>query len=350
MSFGEMNRKETVIVSLHTADGLTGYGESSSFSAPMYTHETNDTCMYIQEHFIAPRLVGREFDTVEEFCSAYRSVVGNRMARTGTECAFWHLLAQRDAVSLKHLVGGTRSTIPVGESIGIKQTMAETLEEIEQRLDEGYVRIKVKIAPDWDTQLLAAIRERWPGIDLTADANAAYQFTQHHKTLEALDAFNLSMLEQPFGADDMIEHAKLQAKLKTSICLDESIESLADIKTADALSAGRIVNIKPGRVGGLVESIKIHNYAVAHHLGVMCGGTFETGIGRAFNIALASLPGFIYPADMSPYQLYFAEDIVEPSYTVKLDGHIDVPDTPGLGFAVREDLIEQFTTQKVVVR
>jgi o-succinylbenzoate synthase len=347
--FGEITHKETVITKLHTADGMVGYGESSSLFAPIYNHETNDTCVYMQEKFIAPRIVGRDFATPEEFRAAYATIVGNRTAQTGPECAFWHLVAQRDNKSLKELVGGVKKEIPVGESIGIKPSIEETLREIEQRISEGYVRIKVKVKPNWDIEVLTAIRDRWPDINLTVDGNSAYSLDEDEDVLRSFGRFNLTMLEQPFATDRFVDHAKLQENLKTPICFDEGIESVEGIRTANALGSCKVVNLKPGRVGGLIESIKIHDFAAAHNMGVWCGGMLETGIGRAFNIALASKENFVYPADMSPYQLYFAEDIVQPSFVVKPNGHVDVPDAPGLGYEINDDQIEKFTVEKVVV-
>jgi O-succinylbenzoate synthase len=349
LSHGEFSHKETIITSLYTDTGLIGYGESSTFPEPIFNEETTASCSYIQEHFIAPRVIGKDFATVREFRDAYADLVGNPSAQTGPEAAFWHLIAQEKQVSLKNLLGGTRAEIPVGDSVGIRPTIDETLQEIDQRLHDGYVRIKLKIKPGWDTAVLAAVRSAWPHIDLTADGNAAYHLETDGKALRSLDAFHLSMLEQPFATDNLADHATLQKSIQTPICLDESITNLEALETANIIGACKIVNIKPVRVGGLSESLKIYDYAVAHNLGIWCGGMFETGIGRAFNIALASKANFTYPADMSPYQQYFAEDLIEPSYVIKSNGHVDVPDTPGLGYTIRPDRIEKYTVQKITV-
>jgi O-succinylbenzoate synthase len=347
--FGEITHKETIITKLYTSNGLVGYGESSSLFAPIYNHETNDTCMYVQEQFIAPKILNKEFTTVEEFREAYSDIVGNLTAQTGPECAFWHLLAQEQNVSLKSLLGGTAREIPVGESIGIKNSVQETLEEVTKRLEAGYQRIKIKIQPGWDIEVLSAIRKRWPDIDLTADGNSAYKLDKHKDILRSLDNFNLTMLEQPLAIDKLTDHALLQKQLKTPICFDESIESVEGAKTALALGACKAINIKPGRVGGLLESIKIHDLAAEKGIGVWCGGMLETGIGRAFNIALSSKSNFMYPADMSPYQFYFAEDLVTDSFIVKPNGHIDVPDKPGLGYEISDSHIEKYTIKKTVL-
>jgi o-succinylbenzoate synthase len=349
LSLGELGYKETIITSLHTAEGLVGYGESSTFPSPIFSAETTASCMQVQEHFIAPRIVGTAFGSVQEFREAYADLVGNHMAQTGPECAFWHLLSQHQNVSLKTLVGGTKTEIPVGESIAIKPSIEETLQVVEQRLREGYLRIKLKIEPGWDSKVVAAVRAAWPEIDLSVDGNMAYSLDKDKEVLQSLDDFHLSLLEQPLAADDLAGHAALQRDLRTPICLDESITDLATLKTADALHALRILNIKPTRVGGLSESLRLYDYAAAHGIQVWCGGMFETGIGRAFNIALASKQNFTYPADMSPHQVYFKEDLIEPSYVVKPNGHIDVPDKPGLGYDICTDRIEKFTVQKKVI-
>lgn len=348
-SFGVVTHKETVITKLYTSDGLVGFGESSSLWAPVYNHETNDTCMYIQEKFIAPRIIGKNFETPQEFREAYADVIGNPTAKTGPECAFWDLVSQRDNKSLKRLVGGVKDEIPVGESIGMKPSIKQTLDEIDKRIAEGYLRIKLKIEPGWDVELVRRVRERYPDVTLTVDANSAYNLREHGKILRSLEQFEVSIIEQPFGECDLVDHAAFQSETTIPICLDESIESADDARSAAALGSCKVINIKPGRVGGLVESVKIHDLAAEQGIGVFCGGMMETGIGRAFNIALASKQNFSYPSDMSPASLYFSEDVVESSFTVKPNGHVDVPDRPGLGFTVKEDIIAKFTKKKVVV-
>jgi O-succinylbenzoate synthase len=328
---------------------MIGYGESAALSEPLFNCETIDTSMHILQDFLAPAVIGKHLKTIDDFSSALPRLYGNRTARTGIENAFWHLLSQYDGKPLSKLIGGVHAEIPVGESIGIKSTLQELLQETEQRLREGYLRIKIKIMPGWDQEPLAAIRRTWPDILLTADANASYSLPEHERDLRALDQFNLAMLEQPLAAHDFTGHASLQKLLHTPICLDESIESLDDLRTSNALGSAKIVNLKPMRVGGLQECLKLYHFAAVHNLAVWCGGMLETGIGRAFNIALASKERFHLPADMSPYQLFFAEDLVEDSFVVKPNGHIDVPTTPGLGYCVSEEQIKKFTTQKIVI-
>ncbi|MDP2630708.1 MAG: o-succinylbenzoate synthase [Candidatus Uhrbacteria bacterium] len=348
-SFGRLEHTDTVIVKLTTNDGIVGFGESPTLHAPLYNPETADTAMLILEKFLAPSVIGKEFSTPDEFRASYANIIGNHTAKTGLECAFWHAYALKQKKSLKELFGGVRDVVPVGESIGIKSSVEETIDEIAQRLAEGYVRIKVKIKPGWDVSLTAKIRERYPSIPLMLDGNSAYSLEKHLDILKTLDQFNLMMIEQPLAEDDIIDHATLQKELATPICLDESIKSAEDARKAIQIGACKIINIKPGRVGGIVESINIHNIAQKHSVGVWCGGLLESGIGRAFNIAIASKENYIYPADMSPYHHFYQEDLIEPSYIVKQDGTIDVPIEPGLGYTIQEDRIKKYTTTRVMI-
>ncbi|HEV2403215.1 MAG TPA: o-succinylbenzoate synthase [Candidatus Saccharimonadales bacterium] len=348
--FGTIDEKETIITKLYTSDGLVGYGESSATIAPIYNHETSYSCFYVQENYIAPQVVGKNFETVEDFKDAYSNIVGHPIARTGMECAFWHLIAQRDNKSLKQLFGGVKDEIPVGEGVGISASTKQTLTDVKRIVDAGYSRVKVKIAPGRDLEILHAVRARFPGIPLTVDANGSYRYDRDVEILRAFDQFNLGMLEQPFASDDICGHARLHRQIKTPICLDESIESLNDAHTAVGLDACQVINIKPGRVGGMLESIAIHDLAAQHDISVWCGGMGETGIGRAFNIAFASKANCRYPADMSPYSFFYKEDLVEDSFVVKDNGCIDVRTTPGLGYRVNDKSIEALTTKKVIVK
>ncbi len=349
ISTGGVTHKESVLTKLFTEGGLIGYGESSTFNTPIFTGETSDDVAHVLKEVIAPNVVGKYFGSPEAFKASYDSITSSNAAKTGIECAFWHLYALQKNVSLSELFGGVQARIPVGESIGIKDTIAGTMEEVENRLAEGYRRIKLKIKPGWDVELLKAVRQQWPDIDLAVDANTAYTFNENAEILKSLDNYNLTMIEQPFAAREIMDHAKLQNMIKTPVCLDESIRSLADLKITSAVGACKLVNIKPVKVGGIIESIKIYDYAEAHDVGVWCGGMLETGIGRAFNIALASKSKFIYPADMSPYQVFFAEDLIDPSYVVDRNGFIDVPKSPGLGYAIRDDAIEKYTVSTTVI-
>jgi O-succinylbenzoate synthase len=345
--FGSITHKSEVIVKLYTKDGLVGYGESPTLNVPIYNHETVASCLYVLEHFIGPRILNQEFETAEDFRQAYADIVGNRIAKAGAECAFWHLIAQRYNKSLKTLFGGVKNEIPVGEGVGIKSTVEEVLDEVKSHLDEGFVRIKVKIKPGWDIEPLRAVRSAWPNIHLMADGNSAYRLDEHHDLLQTLEEFNLDMLEQPLAIDDFVDHAALQKELSIPLCLDESIESLNDARTAVALKSCQIINIKPGRVGGIVEAIAIHDFAEKNNISVWAGGMLETGIGRAFNIALASKQNFKHAADMSPYQLYYHDDITDPGLVIQKNGSIEVPDKPGLGYEIREDKLKKYTVHTI---
>jgi len=348
-SFGRLTTKDTLIVKLYTADGLIGYGESSSFHSPLYNPETVDSCKYIIQTFIAPCILHKNFETIEEFVKAYSFIVGNEIAKAGVETAFWHLLALRDQKSLKELVGGIRDTIPVGESLGIKPSIEEVLQEVDLRVKEGYKRIKVKIKPGFDVEVTRKIREKYPKIDLMLDGNSAYNLKEHLSILTQLDEFNLMMIEQPLASNDIIDHSTLQRLIETPICMDESICSAEDARKAIQTGACKIINIKPGRVGGVLESIKIHDYCEKNNIPVWCGGLLESGIGRAFNIALASKSNYTLPADMSPYHIYFHEDLVENPFEV-VNGEIKVPTEIGLGYTPNDATIAKYTVEKVYLK
>lgn len=347
-SFGRIENKHTVLVRLIDWHGYVGYGESPALQAPMVTYETTDTCFYVLEKFLAPSVIKKEFETIEEFSKLYQPVIGHPIAKGGLQNSTWHLVAQHERKSLKALLKGRKKKIPVGESLGIKPTIEETLEEVELRLSQGYRRIKLKIKPGWDLQVVSAIRKRFGDIDLMVDGNSSYRLKDLF-VFKALDKFGLTMIEQPLAHDDIVDHATLQKQIKTPICLDESIKSVNDARKAIEIGACKIINIKPPRVGGLLESKQIHDLCQKKHIGAWCGGMLETGIGRAFNIALASLPNFKYPADMSPYYFYYSEDLVDPSYDVDREGYIPVLDSPGLGYKIEESKIQKYTVRKVIV-
>lgn len=333
VSFGTIKRRSTIIIKLTDSEGRIGWGEAAPLPVPLYSYETVDVDVLILKQYLFPAIVGKSFDTADEFRSSYRAVRGYNFAKCGIESAFWCLLSLEQNKSLSQLFGGTRKKIGVGESIGIGETIDVTLIEIQKRIHEGYQRIKVKIKPDWDVRLVKRIRKKFGNIPLMVDGNSAYTL-KDTGVFRELDQFELMMVEQPLGDMDIIDHATLQKTIKTSICLDESILSVEDARKAIEIHACKIINIKPGRVGGFVESIRIHDYCNLHNIPVWCGGMLESGIGRAFNIALSSLPNFSLPADMSPSSIFYTEDIIEPTYNVSSDGFISVPTTSGLGYNV----------------
>jgi o-succinylbenzoate synthase len=276
-------------------------------------------------------------------------VRAHRMAKAAIENALWDLEARQKQQPLWKLLGGTRREIPCGVSIGIQDSVEQLLQKIETEVAAGYRRIKVKVKPGWDVEIFERIRARWPDILLSCDANSAYTLDQLEH-LRKFDQFNLLMIEQPLWNDDIYYHSRLQRELQTRICLDESIRTARDAAAALDMDACRIINIKVGRVGGFTEAKKIHDVAQAHNIPVWCGGMLETGIGRAHNIALSTLPNFSLPGDVSASKRYWKEDIIEPEVEVSAQGTIAVRDEPGTGYQVRTDLIEKLTIRKEVIR
>jgi o-succinylbenzoate synthase len=328
-----------------TAGGMTGWGECASPSDPYYCPETTETCWHMLADFLAPAVLGRDWSTIDELVDLYRPVKGNRFAKAGVEMACWDLLARSRGVPLHVLVGGTRPEIVSGVSLGIEGRIEALFDQIDRYLEEGYRRIKLKIAPGWDVDVVRRVRERYPSIALQVDANSAYTL-EDVLTLQALDDFDLLLIEQPLAHDDIIDHAKLQAALKTPICLDESIHSADDARKALDLGACRVINIKVSRVGGLLEARRVHDVCQARGVPVWCGGMHEFGIGRAANVAVAALPGFTLPGDVSGSDKYYAEDIVEPPIRAH-NGAIRVFEGPGLGVEPVEERIEARTLRRL---
>ncbi len=269
------------------------------------------------------------------------------MARAAVENACWDMTARTNNIALYELLGGTRNDIPCGVSIGIQDTPEQLLEKIRIEVEAGYRRIKIKIKPGWDYDILKLVRQTFPDITLSVDANSAYTLADIN-LLKSLDEFNLLMIEQPLSHDDIIDHSHLQKQINTDICLDEPITSLNITRKAIEIKSGRIINIKLGRVGGFSEALKIHNYCYEHNIPVWCGGMLEAGIGRSHNIAMSTLPGFILPGDVSASKRYFEEDIIEPPVTVSKDGFIKIPQLPGTGYEPKEEYIERITVRKEV--
>ncbi len=342
VSFGTVSEKDTILVKMD-ADGYIGYGEGAALQDPLYVPEYSDETYAILKKYLVPLVLGKDFGTPEELVAAYASIRGHNFAKTALECAFWDCYSQKLGKPLADILGGTRTEIEAGESLGIRESIEEVLDEVALRLAEGYKRIKIKIEPGKDVKVIDAVRKKFGDIKLMADGNSAYTLA-HIETLKALDSYDLTMIEQPLAYDDIVDHATLQKQIKTPVCLDESILSAEDARKAIEIGACKIINIKPGRVGGLVESKKIHDVCQKHGVGVWCGGVLETCIGRFFNISIASLPNYIYPADMSPSALFFREDLVDSPFEVK-DGLIQVP--PHLSdFRVSEALISKYASHR----
>jgi O-succinylbenzoate synthase len=347
-SFGRWDVRETVVVAIRS-EGLTGWGEAATSAGPWYEYETIETCWHILKDFLGPRLVGREIDSAEDVARLVAPVRGHNVAKMGIEAAVWDLIGRIRGQSISQQLGGMRDRVPVGVSIGVQGSVAELLDRIDAFWGEGYSRIKIKIKPGWDVDVVRQVRTRFPDIPLMADANSAYSLDDAD-LLAALDPYGLMMLEQPLAYDDLVDHATLQRRLSTPICLDESVPSLAAARAALALGSGQIINIKPGRVGGLVAAKAIHDLCLERSVPVWCGGMLETGIGRAHNVALASLPGFVLPGDISASSRYFHEDLVEPAFVVNADGTMTVPTQPGIGVEVLPERVFAATQRRAVVR
>ena len=343
-SFGRIYDKHFITVRLD-GDGVTAYGECVAEQDPYYSAETNDTVWHIIGDFIAPRVLGVEFDHPREVFPALRAIRGHNMAKAAVEMAAWDLYARGRGVSLARVVGGSRERIASGVSIGIQDSLDDLANTVERELAAGYRRIKIKIKPGWDLEPVAMIRRRFGSIPLMVDANAAYTFADGDH-LAKLDAYDLMMIEQPLDYDDIAEHAVLQRRLKTPICLDESIKSVAAARDAIAACACRIINIKPGRVGGITESIRLHDLCAEHGVPVWHGGMLESGIGRAANIHLSTLPNFSLPGDVAASRRYFSPDLIEPPIEVAPDGTIAVPTGPGLGVSICHDRVERATLRR----
>jgi O-succinylbenzoate synthase len=340
--------KDCLLVRIR-ADGVEGWGESPVTMKPYYKEETVETAWSILTGFVIPRVVGKKLADPREVADWVRPVRRHYLAKAGLEAAVWDVHAQQHGVSLSKALGGTRTAVAVGMSVGIEPTIDAVLRRIETWLAQGYQRIKVKIKPGFDLDLVQAIRGRFGAIQLQVDANTAYTLADLPR-LRELDEHALVMIEQPLDADDIIDHATLQRDLRTPVCLDESIDSAEDARKAIDLGACRIINIKTARMGGLSEGVRCHAACQERGIPVWCGGFLETGIGRAANIAIASLPGFTLPADLGASRRYFHEDLIDPWVEVRPNGTVDVPAAPGLGFAVVERLVDKYTLRKETFR
>ncbi len=344
ISSGVVQDRRIMLIEIEEKSGAVGWGECVAGEFPNYTPETIDTAWFACTQWLIPRLFAAGPIQPEAVLGLFDADIrGHNMAKAGLEMAIWALAAEQDGVALARLLGGTRSKVATGISIGIQRSPQALAEKAQQARAEGYRKIKCKIKPGTDLVFLEAVRHSaGEEIGIMADANSAYTL-ENIAQLQALDDLGLMMIEQPLAWDDLREHAELQKQLRTPICLDESITCPERARDMHMMGSGRIINIKPGRVGGLYASLQIHNYCREHGIPVWCGGMLESGIGRAHNVALASLPNFTLPGDISPSARYWAEDIVEPEWTME-NGFVAVPnDIPGLGVKVRRSLVEKLT-------
>ncbi|HEY2382268.1 MAG TPA: o-succinylbenzoate synthase [Terriglobia bacterium] len=345
-SFGATQDRHIILVK--TADGgQAGWGEVTAAEGPFYSYETWETAWHVLRDYIIPGVIGRELDGAAGFGELVRGIRGHNMAKAGVETALWDLEARRRNLPLWKMLGGTRDRIDCGVSIGIQPSIGKLLEKIDTEVKAGYRRIKIKIKPGWDVEVIRQVREAFPSIALMGDANSAYTLADVD-VFQKMDHYNLMMFEQPLHYEDMIDHAELQRQIATPICLDESIHSAEDARKAIRIGACRIINIKLGRVGGHREVRAVHDVCRDAGVPVWCGGMLESGIGRAHNVALSSLENFSLPGDVSASKRYWSEDIVDPPVEVSADGRIAQSDGPGIGYRVKEDLIERLTVRSQV--
>src|SRR5215211_3255851 len=347
-SFGREIDRQCVLITLQS-EGLTGYGECVATRDPGYNYETTGTAMHILKDFVVPLLLGKDVLDANDFQKRIEGIRGHHLAKAGVEMALWDLIGKRNGKSLREMFGGTREKVDVGVSIGIQESASALVGTVASYLDQGYRRIKIKIKPGREVDETTAIRKAYPDLRLQVDANSAYTL-ETADVLKAIDDLDLLLIEQPLFEDDIWDHRKLQAKLKTPICLDESVITPRHARYALEMEACKIINIKPARVGGLSQGIAIHDYCYERDVPVWCGGMLETGVGRASNLALASLPGFVLPGDISASDRYYARDITNERFMLNPDSTIDVPDGPGLGITIDRDALKQFMLSEIFLK
>jgi len=342
-SFGVIQDRRILLVEA-VVDGVSGWGEVTTFESPSYNSETTDTAWHIISEFIAPKLIGKDLRTALDVAPLLSAIRGHQMAKAAVENAVWHAEAELKRVPLAKLLGGRLSEIACGVSLGIRENPQALVRRVEEELRSGYQRIKLKIKPGKDLDFVGAVRREFPDILLSVDANSAYELKDVDH-LRKLDQFNLLMIEQPLQWDDIHSHAKLQSQMGTAICLDECINNAAHALAAIEVGACKIINIKLGRVGGHSSARQVHDVCQQHSLPVWCGGMLESGVGRAHNISMSTLPNFTLPGDVSASQRYWKEDIIEPEVEVGSRGTIRVPASPGLGYMVKRDLVNRLTVR-----
>jgi o-succinylbenzoate synthase len=343
-SFGTFTNKDFLLLEAKDQDGTIGWGESVAFHSPWYNEETLQTNWHMLEDFLIPLLLNKEINHPDQVSELFAPIRKNNMAKSTIEGAIWDIYAQQTNQSLAAALGGKKDKIEVGISIGIQKSIGDLVALVDEYVKEGYKRIKVKIKPGWDVEVMRTLRENFPNVAIMADANSAYRL-EDAELLKQLDEFDLTMIEQPLASDDIIDHSYLQKMLDTPICLDESIHSIEDARKAVELGSTKIINIKIGRVGGLTEAKKIHDYCEANGIPVWCGGMLESGIGRAHNVALTTLSNFILPGDTASSNRYWEKDIILPE-VVAANGYIEVPKSAGIGYEVDREAVESFTVAK----
>ncbi|MGW8142967.1 MAG: o-succinylbenzoate synthase [Anaerolineales bacterium] len=346
-SFGTSHDRDCIILEAHSGD-FVGYGECVADADPGYSYETAVTAWYILQDFLIPQVIDTDLNSAQDLQSRISSVKGHPMAKAGLEMVYWDLIGKSNGKSLQELVGGQVDRVKVGVSVGLQKDPDALVNAVADYLAQGYRRVKIKIKPGRDVSEVKAVRGVYPELALQVDANSAYTL-ESARVLSSLDEMDLLMIEQPLAEDDLWDHRQLQAEFRTPICLDESILSPRHARQALEMDACRVINIKSGRVGGLSQAVAIHDLCLAKGIPVWCGGMLETGIGRAANLALASLPGFVFPGDISATDRYYDEDITTERFELNPDSTINVPKSPGLGISIDKQALKRATVNKVVI-
>jgi O-succinylbenzoate synthase len=346
-SFGRESERECIVIEIHS-EGLVGWGECVASYNPGYSYETTGTAMPTLRDFICPLIMGKDIKDALDFQSRMESIRGHHLAKAGVEMAIWDLLGKREGKSLKQLFGGVREKVEVGVSVGIQESPEKLVDTVTKFISDGYARIKLKIKPGKDVTFAQAVRNAFPSMRLQVDANSAYSM-EDADSLKPLDDLNLLLIEQPLFEDDIWDHHKFQKKFNTPVCLDESIVSPRHARYAIEMNACKIINIKAARLGGLSQGIQTHDLAKQHNMPVWCGGMLETGIGRASNLALSSLPNFILPGDVSASDRYYERDITNERFSLNSDSTIGVPAGHGLGVTIDQDALKSYTKARLTV-
>jgi O-succinylbenzoate synthase len=343
-SFGRIDTRDCILVEIHDGD-VIGYGECAADYDPGYSSETTGTSWFIYEEFMIPLLLGKDIQRPADIQEMLESIRGHYMAKAGLEMALWDLYGKQQGKSLRELLGGIRKQVDVGVSVGIQVSPEVLLTTVAGYMENGYRRVKIKIKPGRDVKDTGAVRQQYPDLKLQVDANSAYTLETADQ-LMPLDDMGLLLIEQPLSEDDLWDHSKLQAKFKTPICLDESILTPRHARQAIEMGAARVINIKPGRVGGLSQAVAIHDLCQRQNIPVWCGGMLESGVGRASNLAVASLPNFKLPGDISATERYFPQDITNEVFVLNPDSTITVPDKPGLGITIDHKALKGMTLKQ----
>lgn len=346
-SFGITHDRECILLEAR-AEGLAGYGECVADRDPGYSYETSGTAWHILQEFLIPQIINTDLLSAEDLQNRMAQVRGHQMAKAGLEMVYWDLRGKSEDRNLQDLIGGKGDRVQVGVSVGIQENSRILVGVVEDYQEQGYGRVKLKIKPGRDISDVTAVRSAYPDLRLQVDANSAYEI-ESAMGLLPLDELGLLMIEQPLAEDDLWDHSQLQAEFKTAICLDESIVTVRHARQALEMGACRVVNIKAGRVGGLNQAIAIHNLCIGKGVPVWCGGMLETGVGRAANLALASLPGFVFPGDISATDRYYEEDITQERFVLNPDSTITIPDAPGLGISIDFQALKRATINKMTI-